>query len=250
METRRCGGSRVDVIFLDSVWQLQMVFIDYERLMQIVLPIAICIWHHITYIVYISKLYIDIFLEKATLCAHTQRIVIESALSETQPKHIKMMIAEWTLTEPIYPSILSPSLDHNSTVLTANTEQFIIGQRVWVGGLRSGQIAYIGETHFAPGDWAGIVLDEPNGEWQLRAQTNSWAIIIDHWLTFIFSICRQKRWLCVGQTLLPVRAKAWHLLAPHTSYHISLVRRHDTHIAVGQTLARALAHRFTHSQCA
>ncbi|XP_032294761.1 restin homolog isoform X12 [Drosophila virilis] len=56
------------------------------------------------------------------------------------------------------------SSDHNSTVLTANTEQFIIGQRVWVGGLRSGQIAYIGETHFAPGDWAGIVLDEPNGK--------------------------------------------------------------------------------------
>lgn len=59
---------------------------------------------------------------------------------------------------------LFPSIDHNSTVLTANTEQFIIGQRVWVSGLRSGQIAYIGETHFAPGDWAGIVLDEPNGE--------------------------------------------------------------------------------------
>ncbi|XP_023032481.2 restin homolog isoform X1 [Drosophila willistoni] len=56
------------------------------------------------------------------------------------------------------------SSDHNSAVLTANTEQFIIGQRVWVGGLRSGQIAYIGETHFAPGDWAGIVLDEPNGK--------------------------------------------------------------------------------------
>ncbi|XP_017954160.1 restin homolog isoform X3 [Drosophila navojoa] len=56
------------------------------------------------------------------------------------------------------------SSDHNSTVLTANTEQFIIGQRVWVGGLRPGQIAYIGETHFAPGDWAGIVLDEPNGK--------------------------------------------------------------------------------------
>ncbi|XP_022230005.2 restin homolog isoform X1 [Drosophila obscura] len=56
------------------------------------------------------------------------------------------------------------SSDHNSAVLTANTEQFIIGQKVWVGGLRSGQIAYIGETHFAPGDWAGIVLDEPNGK--------------------------------------------------------------------------------------
>ncbi|XP_043864966.1 restin homolog isoform X9 [Drosophila mojavensis] len=61
-------------------------------------------------------------------------------------------------------SINSAYTDHNSTVLTANTEQFIIGQRVWVGGLRPGQIAYIGETHFAPGDWAGIVLDEPNGK--------------------------------------------------------------------------------------
>ncbi|XP_023032484.2 restin homolog isoform X3 [Drosophila willistoni] len=61
-------------------------------------------------------------------------------------------------------SINSAYTDHNSAVLTANTEQFIIGQRVWVGGLRSGQIAYIGETHFAPGDWAGIVLDEPNGK--------------------------------------------------------------------------------------
>jgi len=53
-------------------------------------------------------------------------------------------------------------------VLTANTEQFIIGQRVWLGGLRPGQIAYIGETHFAPGEWAGVVLDEPNGKKGLK----------------------------------------------------------------------------------
>ncbi|XP_017116714.1 restin homolog isoform X16 [Drosophila elegans] len=61
-------------------------------------------------------------------------------------------------------SINSAYTDHNSAVLTANTEQFIIGQRVWLGGLRPGQIAYIGETHFAPGEWAGVVLDEPNGK--------------------------------------------------------------------------------------
>lgn len=60
-------------------------------------------------------------------------------------------------------SINSAYTDHGA-ILTANTEQFIIGQRVWVGGIRSGQIAFIGETHFAPGDWAGIVLDEPNGK--------------------------------------------------------------------------------------
>uniref|UniRef100_A0AAG5DSE9 CAP-Gly domain-containing protein n=1 Tax=Anopheles atroparvus TaxID=41427 RepID=A0AAG5DSE9_ANOAO len=49
-------------------------------------------------------------------------------------------------------------------VLTTDTDSFIIGQRVWVGGIRPGQIAYIGETHFAPGEWAGVVLDEPNGK--------------------------------------------------------------------------------------
>lgn len=51
-----------------------------------------------------------------------------------------------------------------SVVLTADTDSFIIGQRIWVGGQRPGHIAYIGETHFAPGDWAGIVLDEPSGK--------------------------------------------------------------------------------------
>ena len=57
-----------------------------------------------------------------------------------------------------------PAFTDQGVVLTSDTDSFIIGQRVWVGGVRPGQIAYIGETHFAPGDWAGIVLDEPNGK--------------------------------------------------------------------------------------
>lgn len=48
--------------------------------------------------------------------------------------------------------------------MTNDTDSFIIGQKVWVGGIRPGHIAYIGETQFAPGDWAGIVLDDPNGK--------------------------------------------------------------------------------------
>ncbi|KRT81333.1 hypothetical protein AMK59_4938, partial [Oryctes borbonicus] len=52
----------------------------------------------------------------------------------------------------------------NSTILTEDTDSFIIGQRVWVGGSKPGSIAYIGETQFAPGDWAGIVLDQPIGK--------------------------------------------------------------------------------------
>ncbi|XP_026865068.2 CAP-Gly domain-containing linker protein 1 isoform X5 [Electrophorus electricus] len=44
------------------------------------------------------------------------------------------------------------------------TEQFKIGDRVWVNGNKAGVIQFLGETQFAPGQWAGIVLDEPIGK--------------------------------------------------------------------------------------
>lgn len=52
----------------------------------------------------------------------------------------------------------------DNSVLTEDTDSFIIGDKVWVGGTKPGQIAYIGETQFAPGEWAGIVLDQPIGK--------------------------------------------------------------------------------------
>ncbi|KAG5865982.1 hypothetical protein JTB14_034240 [Gonioctena quinquepunctata] len=52
----------------------------------------------------------------------------------------------------------------SSAVLTEDTDSFIIGQRVWVSGSKPGHIAFIGETQFAPGEWAGIALDEPIGK--------------------------------------------------------------------------------------
>jgi len=55
----------------------------------------------------------------------------------------------------------SPS---TGAVLTENTDDFIVGQHVWVGGTKPGMLQYIGETQFAPGEWAGIVLDEPIGK--------------------------------------------------------------------------------------
>uniref|UniRef100_S4RHE6 CAP-Gly domain-containing protein n=1 Tax=Petromyzon marinus TaxID=7757 RepID=S4RHE6_PETMA len=43
-------------------------------------------------------------------------------------------------------------------------DDFIIGERVWVNGSKPGHIQYLGETQFAPGQWAGIVLDEATGK--------------------------------------------------------------------------------------
>uniref|UniRef100_A0A668AGI3 CAP-Gly domain containing linker protein 1 n=1 Tax=Myripristis murdjan TaxID=586833 RepID=A0A668AGI3_9TELE len=43
-------------------------------------------------------------------------------------------------------------------------ESFQIGERVWVNGNKPGFIQFLGETQFAPGQWAGIVLDEPIGK--------------------------------------------------------------------------------------
>ncbi|XP_050305164.1 restin homolog isoform X3 [Anthonomus grandis grandis] len=52
----------------------------------------------------------------------------------------------------------------SSQILTEDTDSFIIGEKVWVGGTKPGHIAFIGETQFAPGEWAGIALDEPIGK--------------------------------------------------------------------------------------
>ncbi|KAM4616128.1 CAP-Gly domain-containing linker protein 1 isoform 2-T2 [Polymixia lowei] len=43
-------------------------------------------------------------------------------------------------------------------------ETFQVGERVWVNGNKPGFIQFLGETQFAPGQWAGIVLDEPIGK--------------------------------------------------------------------------------------
>uniref|UniRef100_W5M2C8 CAP-Gly domain containing linker protein 2 n=1 Tax=Lepisosteus oculatus TaxID=7918 RepID=W5M2C8_LEPOC len=41
---------------------------------------------------------------------------------------------------------------------------FVVGERVWVNGVKPGVIHYLGETQFAPGQWAGVVLNEPVGK--------------------------------------------------------------------------------------
>lgn len=46
----------------------------------------------------------------------------------------------------------------------AAAESFQVGERVWVNGNKPGYVQFLGETQFAPGQWAGIVLDEPIGK--------------------------------------------------------------------------------------
>ncbi|XP_057675195.1 CAP-Gly domain-containing linker protein 1 isoform X2 [Corythoichthys intestinalis] len=41
---------------------------------------------------------------------------------------------------------------------------FQLGERVWVNGNKPGYVQFVGGTQFAPGQWAGIALDEPTGK--------------------------------------------------------------------------------------
>ena len=44
------------------------------------------------------------------------------------------------------------------------TDSLKIGDRVLVGEVKPGIIVFIGEVHFSPGEWAGVVLDTPTGK--------------------------------------------------------------------------------------
>jgi len=46
----------------------------------------------------------------------------------------------------------------------AAADEFKLGDCVWVSGVKKGTIAFIGETQFAPGVWAGVLLDEAVGK--------------------------------------------------------------------------------------
>ncbi|CRK88135.1 CLUMA_CG001920, isoform A [Clunio marinus] len=71
------------------------------------------------------------------------------------------------------------SSSDNGNDLTTDTDSFMIGNRVYVGGVKSGRITFIGEVHFAPGEWAGVVLDEPEenlGKVKIIAGKNDGAV--------------------------------------------------------------------------
>ncbi|XP_017284681.1 CAP-Gly domain-containing linker protein 2 isoform X2 [Kryptolebias marmoratus] len=62
-----------------------------------------------------------------------------------------------TPLKPITPSKLS---EEGDDVLG----DYTVGEQVWVNGVKPGVIAYLGETQFAPGQWAGVILNDLVGK--------------------------------------------------------------------------------------
>ncbi|XP_056600834.1 CAP-Gly domain-containing linker protein 1 isoform X2 [Triplophysa dalaica] len=68
-------------------------------------------------------------------------------------------------TSKTSPSAGKPTASDKSSAEAQDAgEQFEVGDRVWVNGNKAGVVQFLGETQFAPGQWAGIVLDEPIGK--------------------------------------------------------------------------------------
>lgn len=65
-------------------------------------------------------------------------------------------------------STSSVSAEKSGSKITEVGDEFlgdyVVGERVWVNGVKSGVVQYLGETQFAPGQWAGVVLDDPVGK--------------------------------------------------------------------------------------
>uniref|UniRef100_A0A8D3AV18 CAP-Gly domain-containing protein n=1 Tax=Scophthalmus maximus TaxID=52904 RepID=A0A8D3AV18_SCOMX len=76
-------------------------------------------------------------------------------------------------SSPVVPkdSELPPSLPAPPTTPTKISEEgddvlgdYTVGEQVWVNGVKLGAIAYLGETQFAPGQWAGVILNDLVGK--------------------------------------------------------------------------------------
>lgn len=67
--------------------------------------------------------------------------------------------------------LVSPGAPLKPTTPTKISEEgddvagdYTVGEQVWVNGVKPGAIAYVGETQFAPGQWAGVILNDLVGK--------------------------------------------------------------------------------------
>ncbi|XP_053328511.1 CAP-Gly domain-containing linker protein 1 isoform X9 [Spea bombifrons] len=69
-----------------------------------------------------------------------------------------------TATNPPVKAVEKPATSPALEAPEGFVDDFRVGERVWVNGNKPGFIQFLGETQFAPGQWAGIVLDEQIGK--------------------------------------------------------------------------------------
>lgn len=57
------------------------------------------------------------------------------------------------------------SFPSNSTINNETTStEFKVGDACWVNGTKAGVVAFVGETQFKEGEWAGVVLETNDGK--------------------------------------------------------------------------------------
>ncbi|KAL4230864.1 Microtubule-associated tumor suppressor candidate 2 [Mactra antiquata] len=64
-------------------------------------------------------------------------------------------------TSPI--PIPQPSPPKSTITEPVEPQEFFIGDRITIGGIKTGTLLYFGAVHIAPGLWCGIALDEKDG---------------------------------------------------------------------------------------
>ncbi|XP_077448265.1 CAP-Gly domain-containing linker protein 2 isoform X2 [Stigmatopora argus] len=84
------------------------------------------------------------------------------------PKHSSPMGRSGTSSSPVPPKDSAPAKPGTPPKVSEEGDEvagdYTVGEQVWVNGVKPGVIAYLGETQFAPGQWAGVILNELLGK--------------------------------------------------------------------------------------
>ncbi|XP_040908211.1 CAP-Gly domain-containing linker protein 2 isoform X2 [Toxotes jaculatrix] len=71
-------------------------------------------------------------------------------------------------SSPVVPKDSTPLKPTTPTKISEEGDDvlgdYTVGEQVWVNGVKPGVIAYLGETQFAPGQWAGVILNDLVGK--------------------------------------------------------------------------------------
>ncbi|KAM8899083.1 CAP-Gly domain-containing linker protein 2 isoform 2-T2 [Spinachia spinachia] len=71
-------------------------------------------------------------------------------------------------SSPVLPKDNTPLKPTTPTKISEEGDDVLgdysVGEQVWVNGVKLGVIAYLGETQFAPGQWAGVILNDLVGK--------------------------------------------------------------------------------------